>query len=210
MLAWLEEEADDDGQQCNKEREEGPGDKLERVDLQSARDEDPGNAPRHDGVDGRPGIVQNPGEVFPLQAELIKGGKEGLAREDDGEVVFTDHQVDADTGDGGGQGQSASRLHDSGQVVDDGVDDVELNQETTECQGEDNQGQGSQHTGDSPLGEQGVNCLVVGVGNVAHHDCLGNGGNTGGWGVDPAECGSKEGAKAQRRDGGDLQDCQDD
>lgn len=54
-----------------------------------------------------------------------------MPRQDDGEVVFTDHQVDADTSDGGCQGQPASGLHDSGQVVDDGVDDVELNQETT-------------------------------------------------------------------------------
>lgn len=76
LFAWLEEEADDDGQQRNQEREEGPGDKLERVDLQGARDEDAGNAPRHDGVDGRPSIVQNPGEVFPFQAELVKGGEE--------------------------------------------------------------------------------------------------------------------------------------
>lgn len=100
-----------------------------------------------------------------------------MPRQDDGEVVFTDHQVDANTSDGGCQGQPASGLHDSGQVVDDGVDDVELNQETAQGQGKDNQGQRSQHTGDPTLGEQGVDCFVAGVGNVAHHNRLGDGGN---------------------------------
>lgn len=76
LLTWFEEEANDDGQNRNQKREEGPGDEIERVDLQGTRDEDPGNTPRHDRVDGRPGIVEDPGEVLPLQPELVKGGQE--------------------------------------------------------------------------------------------------------------------------------------
>ncbi len=209
-LGRFDECSHDDRENRDQEREEGPGDELQRVDLQGSGDEDPGNRPRDHRVDGGPGVIQDPGQVFTRQAQVIEGVPERLAGEDDGQVVFADHQIDPDTGDRGCQRQPPWCLDDAGQVVDDRADDVELDQKSPESQGEDDQGQGGQHAGNPTLGEQGVDRLVTGVGNVTHHDGLGNGRNASRRGVQPAEEGRKERTQAQRRDSRDLENRQDD
>lgn len=141
MFIRLQAETDDNGKKCYQEWEECPWDKLQWVNLQSPSDEDSGNTPRNNCVDRGPGIIQDSSKEFSLQAQLVKGLEEGLTRQDDGKVVFTDHQVNPDTSDGGGKGNPASTLNNSGQVFNDGVDNVELDQETTKGEGKDNQSQ---------------------------------------------------------------------
>lgn len=57
-----------------------------------------GHAPRDQVVDDAPTIFQHPAEGQGIQAHPLKGGLEGLPRQDDGEVLLTDEEVDADPG----------------------------------------------------------------------------------------------------------------
>lgn len=72
LFWYLQEHSGDHRKDGDQEREEGPGDELQWVDLQGSGDKNTGNAPWNDSVDCRTSIVQDPGEELTLEAQLVK------------------------------------------------------------------------------------------------------------------------------------------